>query len=303
MKKLLSIIFALILVLSLVSCSSKPKEIKQLEDLANALNKLSEEGADALDDIADAIDDLDLPDDYDYDTGNNSNYDTVDDVDFGEGNELSEFFTMYSNALDIFEGPISDWEPSDFFLLDAALDYMVPSMKVVDMSFYDSLFIFGKDEGEYKEVSGNIVKFGKDYIRAEDGYTSNEKQGDHVVVKAELDTSANTLVYETYIERDGELVAREVTEIVKLSDGTYMSQALSKTIPMDERLEDKGNAYFLVFNSKKLEVIKAKFEPNVNFSYSSIIGKSKLSVDEMAQGYTLIRKMTVDNGKVDLVTY
>ena len=35
-----------------------------------------------------------------------------------------------------------------------------------------------------------------------------------------------------------------------------MSQALSKTIPMDERLEDKGNAYFLVFDSKKLEVIK-----------------------------------------------
>ena len=33
MKKLLSIIFALILVLSLVSCSSKPKEIKQLRIL------------------------------------------------------------------------------------------------------------------------------------------------------------------------------------------------------------------------------------------------------------------------------
>ena len=59
----------------------------------------------------------------------------------------------------------------------------------------------------------------------------------------------------------------------------------------------------MVFNKDRLEVIRAKFEPNVNFSYNSIIGKGMTTPDDMAKGYTLVRKMIVEDGNVDVESY
>ena len=91
--------------------------------------------------------------------------------------------------------------------------------------------------------------------------------------------------------------------MVRLSDGTYIAQTLHKNEVYDERIEDKGDAVFMVFNKDRLEVIRAKFEPNVNFSYNSIIGKGMTTPDDMAKGYTLVRKMIVEDGNVDVESY
>ena len=118
-----------------------------------------------------------------------------------------------------------------------------------------------------------------------------------------MDISNNTLVHEFYIERNGETISRAVTEIVGLSDGTYIVQSFNKSPLYDERLEDKGDAYFMIFDRNKLEVIKAKFAPDVNYAYNSIVGKGKTTVEDMAQGYTLVRKMTVANGVASVEKY
>lgn len=296
MKKIISIMLLITLVFSLTSCG-KPKEIKELEKLTKALSEIeTDEDSDAFSEIADSIDDEAfsdaLPDDYsDVEVGNTP------------GSELTDFYTLYDNALDPFEGPINSWETDDFSMFDAAMDYYSPSIHFVTISLYDLIYLFGADEGEYREVNGNLIEFGKEYIREEDGFSPNDKKGDLYVEKGVFDNSAKTLFFESYTERDGQKVSRTVSEVVALSDGTFIVQTLSKYMPYDERVKDKGNAHFMVFDSDKLEVIKTDFEPDVNFTYNSIIGKGKTTVEDLAQGYTLVRKMTVVDGMASVEKY
>ncbi|TAH66550.1 MAG: hypothetical protein EWM47_10010 [Anaerolineaceae bacterium] len=304
MKKFLSLMLVITLVFSLSSCG-KPKEIKELEELTKALSKIgTEEGTKALNEIADSLDD-----DYSYD---DEDYSYDDDYSYGDnnygisgepGSELSDFYTIYENAISTFEGPINDWETDDFFMFDAAMDYLTPSLHFLTMSLYDLLEIFGNDEGEYKEVKGNIIEFGKEYTREEDGFSPADKKGDVYVEKGVLDNSAKTLLFESYSERDGGKLSRAVTEVEFLSDGTFIVQTLRKNALFDDRLEDKGDAYFMVFDSNRLEIIRAKFSPDVNFSYNSIIGKGKITPQDMAQGYTLVRKLTVADGVATVEKY
>lgn len=324
MKKIFSVVLVITLIFLLTSCG-KPKELKELEKLSKALNKLStEEGINSLNEFADSFEfdesddgygsdyDYDSDDDYDdtysYDDDysyDDNSYDDDGDIEYIiiPGSELSGFYAYFNESLTAFEASVNKWETDDFFLFDAVLDYLSPSLHLVTMGLYDSLEFFGYDEGEYKEVTGNIVKYGKEFIRSEDGFSPNDKEGDLVVEKGILDTSARTLSYESYTKRDGELVTRAVTEVVALSDGTFVVQTISKAALYDDRLEDKGDAYFMVFDSNRLEVIKAKFSPDVNFNYNSIIGKGNMTVDDMAQGYVLIRKMTVADGVANVETY
>lgn len=312
MKKIMSVILLITIIFSLVSCG-KPKELKELEKLTDALSKVgTEEGIEAFKELAESLDiedsDEDYDVDYDYDAEDSDDYDyDLDDygVDLSgtPGSELTDFYSFYDNAISQFSAVINNWETDDFFMMDAAMDYYMPSIHFVSMTLYDALYIFGTDRGEYKDVDGDIIRFGQEYTREEDGWTANDKKGDVMVEKGILDNSAKTLYFETYTERDGEKISRAVSEVVCLSDGTFIAQTFKKSLPFDERLEDKGDAYFLVFNSDRLEVIKAKFEPDVNFTYKSIIGNGKTSVEDMAQGYTLIRKMTVADGVASVDKY
>ena len=303
MKKIISIMLLIAIIFSLTSCG-KSKEIKELEKLADALSKIgTEEGADALNELADSLEEDYSDDDVSYDDDENSH--DSDDFDAGltPGAELSGFYAYYDNAISRFEGPVNKWETDDFFMFDAALDYFFPSIHIVSMGLYDSLDFFGTDDGEYKEVDGNIIKFGKEFTRDEDSFSPNDKQGDLVGEIGILDSSAKTLSFETYTKRDGELISRAVTEIVALLDGTFIVQSLSKTPLNDDRYEDKGNAYFMVLDSNRLEVIRASFSPDVNFTYNSIIGKGNTTVEDMAQGYTLVRKMTVADDVANVEKY
>ena len=309
MRKFLSVMLIIALAFSITSCG-KPKELKELEELTKALSKLgTEEGADALNKLAESYDDEDSYDDeYSYD--DQDSYDDEDSYDFGDfgssvtqGVELSGFYAYYNEALTSFEAPINNWETDDFLLMGAAMDYLSPSLHLISMGLYDSLEFFGYDEGEYKEVDGNIVKFGKEFTRNEDGFSPNDKVGDVVGEKGILDISSQSLTFESYTKRDGKMISRGVTEIVSLSDGTFIVQTFSKNPLVDDRLEDKGDAYFLIFDSNKLEVIKATFTPDVNFNFDSIIGKGNMTVEDMAQGYTLVRKMTIADDTANVETY
>lgn len=304
MKKIVSTILLIAMIMSLASCG-KSKEIKELEDLTKALSKIgTEEGTDALNELADSLEDNYSDDDYSDDDSDDDSDDYSDDDDnisdddnfdasLSPGMELSGFYAFYDNAISRFEGPINKWETDDFFMFDAAMDYFFPSIHFVSMGLYDTLEFFGTDNGEYKEVDGNIVKFGKEYTRDEDGFSPNDKKGDIVGEIGILDSSAKTLSFETYIKRDGELISRVISEVVALSDGKFIVQSLSKTPLNDDRYEDTGNAYFMVFDSDRLEIIKAKFSPDVNFTYNSIIGKGNTTVEDMSQDYTLDRKSVV----------
>ena len=293
MKKIISVMLLITLVFSLTSCG-KPKEIKELEKLTKALNEIgSEEGEDVFSGIVDSLDEEVFSEDFLEDYSDDYSDDELDKT---PGEELSNFYSFYDNALSSFEGAVNAWETDDFAMFDASLDYFATSLHIVGMSLYDLLGIFGADEGEYREAKGNLIEYGKEYTREEDGFSPNDKKGDFYVEKGILDTSTNTLYFENYTERDGQKISRVVSEVVALSDGTFIVQTFSKPVLYDDRMEDKGTAYFMVFDANKLEVIRAVFAPDVDFTYDSIIGKGKTNVEDLAQGYTLVRKMTiVDN--------
>jgi hypothetical protein len=211
------------------------------------------------------------------------------------GEELSDFYDAFDNAMDKYEKAINSYETDDFELFDVSFDFLVPSACILNIGSYDHLDIFGTDEGEYREASGGVIKFGEEFTREEDGFNPNDKKGDIVREEGKLDTSTNTLTLEKTVERSGELISREVTEMIMLSDGTFISQILSKKPPRDERVEDKGNAYFVRCGRDKLEIIKADFEPDVDFTYESIVGKGDISPEDMSQGYVKVRKLTIQD--------
>lgn len=292
MKKIISIILVIALVFSLTSCG-KSKEVKELEKLTDALSKIgTEEGEDALNEIAESFDDEVITDDK-----------PDIKLDKTPGEELSDFYSLYDDVLSQHEAAVNTWETDDFSMFDASMDYFSTSLHIVGMSLYDVLEVFGTDEGEYRNTNGNLIEYGKEYTRAEDGFSPSDKKGDIYVEKGILDTSANTLYFESYSERGGEKISRAISEVVALSDGTFIVQTIRKNALYDDRIEDKGDAYFMVFDSNRLEVIKGKFEPDVNFTYDSIIGKGNTTPKDMAQGYTLIRKMTIIDGVATVEKY
>ena len=112
------------------------------------------------------------------------------------GSELSEFFTAFHNATGAFEGPVSKLTTDDFELFDVGMDYLSPGIQIASIGLYDSLEVFGKNRGEYRESKGNVITFGMNYTMEEDGFSPDDKKGDVVVEKGSLDTSDNTLLHE-----------------------------------------------------------------------------------------------------------
>jgi hypothetical protein len=219
------------------------------------------------------------------------------------GNELSDFYAAFDDAMGVFERAINHMpESDDFELFDISFDYLAPCNAILSVGGYDLIHILGSKEGEYREDSGGIITFGKEFTREEDGFGPSAKKGDVVREEGNLDTSSNALVFETSIERSGELIKREVAEVVMHTDGTFIAQILSKPVPQDN-VEDKGNAYFVRCGKDDLEIIKARFEPDVNFTYDSILGKGDSTPEDMSQGYEKIRKLTVKNGEAATEKY
>jgi hypothetical protein len=219
------------------------------------------------------------------------------------GQELSDFYAAFDDAMSKYEGSINSFETDDFAFFDIGFDHLASLTPILYISTYDNLEIFGTDEGEYREESGGVIAFGKEFTREEDGFNSNDKKGDVVKEEGKLDTSTNTLTYERTIKRSGELIEREVEEVVMLPDGTSIAQVFSKRIPRDERFEDTGNAYFVRCGKDELVIIRANFEPDVNFTYNSIVGKGDISPEDMSQGYAKVRKLTVQDGKAAVEKY
>ncbi|HOE55989.1 MAG TPA: hypothetical protein PLI20_00125 [Bacillota bacterium] len=76
------------------------------------------------------------------------------------------------------------------------MDYLSPGIQIASIELYDSLEVFGKNRGEYRESKGNVITFGMNYTMEEDGFSPDDKKGDVVVEKGSLDTSDNTLLHE-----------------------------------------------------------------------------------------------------------
>ena len=220
------------------------------------------------------------------------------------GEELTDFFSGFESAMNVYEPAINAFETEDFEIFDAASDYLVSLAYIGNVASYDYTASPGNDEGKVREESGGVITFSQNLTRTKDGFNPNDKTGDVVSMSGSLDTSTNTLLFESSVQRDDAVITRMVTEAVMLSDGTFLVQLLKKPIPQTDRgIEDKGEAYFVRCGKDKLEIIKATFAPDVNFTYTSIEGKTDSTPEDMAQGYEKIRKTTAEGGEAKVEKY
>ena len=300
-KKILAVLLVLAIAVSAAACGKKKKSDNKpaQSDGKQAVEQVSS-GEEAVDETSHATEanETEAGEDKTQQTKGSSG-----GITYTSGEELLAFYTAFDDALSKFEGPINEFATEDFSLIDVGMDPLAPLTPILNMGMYDSLEIFGTKEGEYREKSGSVIKYGKEFTREEDGFDPKNKKGDVVKEEGELDTSTNTLTYEYTVKRSGELIERVVEEVVMLPDGTFIAQVFSKYIPRDERIKDKGNAYFVRCGKDELVIIKAEFEPDVNFTYNSIVGKGDISPEDMAQGYTKVRKTTVRDDKATVEKY
>jgi len=228
------------------------------------------------------------------------------------GMELSDFYDAYNGALSRFEQPINEFNPDDFSLFDIGFDYLAATINVVNIVQFDYLEPgdnakeTGKN-GEFdavREKIGNIIVFSESMTRKEDGFGEDNLKGDVVERHGFLNTETNTLVLEGTTKRDGQIISRFVNEVVILPDGTILAQIFDKPKkPLDERIEDKGNAYFVHCTQDKLEIIKASFEPDVNFKFETIVGKPDATPETMSEGYKKVRRLVAENGVATAMKY
>jgi len=212
-----------------------------------------------------------------------------------------------------FEGAINSYESDDFELITGiGFDYLVPTAAIVNLPPYDYLEPGdnAKETGKngkfdaVREKNGDIITFSQTYTNEEDGFGPNDKKGDVKTYQGKLDTKNNTLEYEYIIERNGEVVSRSITEIVRLSDGSYLAQVFEiPQKPYDDRMKHEGHAYLLSCDDEKFEMIVARFEPDYNLKYKSIIGDAGASLESMADGYERLREYTVTEDMVNAIKY
>jgi hypothetical protein len=220
------------------------------------------------------------------------------------GMEMSDFYNAFNDAMGRFERAVNNFETDDFELSNVGGDFISPTISIVSISQYDYLESgdnakeTGKN-GKYdavREKNGDIITFSQSMTNEEDGFGRDDLKGDVKESHGTLDTKNNTLVLEDTIKRDGQLISRTVSEVVMLSDGTFLAQIINKPKkPYDDRIEDKGIAYFVLCTKNKLEIITAYFDPDVNFTFKSIIGNPDATPETMSEGYRKVRQLIVEN--------
>jgi hypothetical protein len=223
------------------------------------------------------------------------------------GMELTDFTGKFLDALGTTSGRFEPALNQSDILLDRQLELASATMPVALIAtydLYDNALTEGMmtDGGGYREVSGDIITFGEDYVREENGFGTEQLAGDRMVVVGKVDLAADSFSYESYTERGGQLVSRTVTEGVILPDGSVILQSLevgSAAVGM----EPEGKAIFIVATAENLTVLRGRFAYEAGFDYNSIIGKGTLSAKDMAAGYELVWDISSDLEKARSTEY
>lgn len=228
------------------------------------------------------------------------------------GKELGDFYAAFDGGMGVFERAVNTFETDDWDLSNVRGDFITPSGAIVTLSQYDYLQPGdnAREEGKnggfdaVREKNGNVITFSQIMTREEDGFGPNAKKGDVVSESGTLNTATDIMTMEARTERGGAVIARTVSEVVRLSDGTFVAQIISKPqTPDDTRVEDRGVARFVRFTATELEIITAYFPPDVNFSYSTIVGKGDITPESMAEGYAKARQLLVKDDVATAAKY
>lgn len=103
------------------------------------------------------------------------------------------------------------------------------------------------------EKDGLNFLFGYEHIREEDGW-SQEKAGDKLVENGNCELADGHMYVETYTERDGTIIKRDVTEFQKMKDGSMIYINRVGQLYNSRGDEDKQSTLLFIRNGKKQDV-------------------------------------------------
>ena len=307
MKKIISLILVCIFVFSLAACGGKKSDNDRSGSDTNRSDNTSQStGANASSGNNSRNDNNNSGNNSNGNSNNNGRDNNNDSSD--SDLDLTEFTDTFMDALGIvsgrFDPVMNDSDISPFRSLELSPASLIIG-RIAPFGLYENpLMESMKDSvGGYIERNGSVVTFGTDYLlKAENVYTNAQAVDDREVISGKVDFASNTFTWEEYTQRDGEMIRRTVAEGVLLSDKSVVLQYLCVSFSTSEE-ETDGIALFFTSDPDNLKIIRGSFPHDVDFKYTSIVGKSSITAEDMASGYDLMWNIISDLDKASSESY
>lgn len=302
MKKIAILLLCFVLAISFSACGNKDNkddEKEQTEEVQvddEAVEETEEESN--TEDVSDVIEneEIDHASQLDISDGNYSDFQTA----------LSTFVTDYLNTKTPSIDALDASEAASTASLELLGLYLV-DLSVVEVPMYDALDLTGaggdKITGNLmlsgfeatKEKDGDKIKFG--YTHTYEEAEFGNEAGDVMKSEGFLDTKKKVLVIENTRIRGGELSSKTVMEVARLKDDSFIMQ----NIHYDSAAAASGQScVFLAATTDSMNAILANGDPVVDFSYSSFVDSSDVTVEEMAQNYTPYITVKINGAEVSI---
>jgi 5-hydroxyisourate hydrolase-like protein (transthyretin family) len=245
MKKLLSLIFILVLSIFIVGCNSSKETTTNTSGQGSSNEQKTAGKIDTITKFSDALT-----------TEQKKTENIINDY---EGMPIMELFTPQLN-------------------LTSGVFYDVLNIDNKDGRFEGKFALSGHDG--YIEKKGNISNFGYDYIVAEDNQNGKGK-GDHLVESGVFDSDKQYYKSEQYTERDGKKISVSYTEFQRLADGTFLVLQ-SEGNAFDSRGEEVNSNKFiyLVIGEGRYDFVIAKADIGPSFVPVLLSDKGEMTKEQ-----------------------
>lgn len=233
--------------------------------------------------------------------GNWGNNDSPSDSDFilTEGMELHDFYEPFANYGGEYDNYFHDLIEDDYDLTMANISRWSSMDAFWQLTEFDHLIdgsgqlLFYPLEGT-KQWAGDFITCIQDDIFQED--IGPYQAGDREFRMAVFDTKNLTLSYESNLIRDGQRIMRVVFKAVYLPNGTMLYQYYCVVDHELYPISTPTEAVFMRYDADSYSAIIAEMPENIDFEYSSIIGRGDVTTEQMAQGLTVTAVFTYQDG-------
>ena len=219
-----------------------------------------------------------------------------------KGEELTAFINAYTEAktipMDLMTKKIEDSD--DLNLIMSLLGLAMVDMYIAFVPMFDVIdetgtVLFLNLKNAYRDVKGDVVTFGADYVLEED--SGNDLKGDRKYWEGELDQKDESLRVLLYTERGGKMIDKTVVEVTKNKDDSYTSQ----TIAYKADDGDGGNtsAYFIQFEGEDMAVISGnKTGGNPDFDYTTVFRMRNADIRQLSQPFDINMDLSFTDGEI-----
>lgn len=147
----------------------------------------------------------------------------------------TELYSVHEATINAYEGmPIMSLVMVAMPLANAIF-YSLLDLENVDGNFSGQIG-FSDAEGYYNK-SGDVMEFGQDNIRAEDGFVPNDLAGDRILTEGLFDANKGYFIMDDSTMRNDQVILRNKTEFIRSNDGAFVC-----LYQVSGDMEQSGNA-------------------------------------------------------------